>query len=53
MYNRFLRSPFPQSFCLLGIQVLLQVDTQFFPERLELFKVLIVLAAVLDFRLDT
>jgi len=45
-----------QPFCLfrlLGIEVLLQANTQLFPEWLELFKVLIVLSTVLDFRLDS
>jgi hypothetical protein len=46
-------SPRRHLFSFFGIQILLQADTQFFPERLEFFKVLIVLATVLDFRLDS
>lgn len=38
---------------LLRVKVLLQANTQLFPQRLELLKVLIVLASVLDFGFDS
>jgi hypothetical protein len=53
MYTSASHIPTHPLFSFLGVQILLQADTQFFPERLELFKVLIVLATVLNFRLDS
>ena len=38
---------------LLGIQVFLQIDAQFFSKRFEIAQVLVVLALVLDFGFDT
>ena len=38
---------------LLGIQLFLQIDTQFFSKRFEIAQVLIVLALVLDFGFNT
>lgn len=38
---------------LLGVEVLLQGDTELFPQRLELVEILVVLGFVLDLGLDT
>jgi hypothetical protein len=46
-------SHFDHLFGFLWIQILLQANAQFFPQGLQLFQVLLVLATVLDLRLDT
>jgi hypothetical protein len=53
IYNHVPHILFHPLFGLVGIKVLLQVHTQFFAERLELFEVLIILSTVLDFRFNT